>query len=1082
MRRYALLACSLQSSCIISIPCRTFSPHSPLTGVQCGRRRFVFLQVEPDIWMVAVIVKETVGISPGYHRTTDSGNVSQQAASNATNRSLFAVPYSGPPLAAPTADKHMLGDAVSDATVQGMMRQLYDTHCLFHGTMGRVLQHAAAAAFIGLLSELRTRIRVLGDKQDRLAANQAAAAAASGQQGGTETASDTPTSPNGVVTASTRLAAESALLSCFLTALERVSPVSAVRRCLRETVDFLLHYTDWSHITPIDGLRTLRYHPPGKTALSMLPAMVHALQQRFGAVQHVSVLFDGHVVYGKHQAATRTLLAYLRAHTFHILSRSFEPDRRDYEHSSAQFAAFATRGAPARSPSTTPLATPTPSPVTSPEKQAMGGGEPLPRPTSAMAFGARITSSSGSSSDSGAGGGGGWSSAFSGGRVSLVDGKRWSMPVDVASLELDIAESLLTEVDNVRVAAALLEGVQLPPLLQKAVASAQLVATSSSSSVVGRLSIEEASMSGDAGNARRSVPSAVLSAAAAAATSAGVSGASANPSAFHRVSKPSPWAVPPLPPAVAAGNATVTGAIPCTPITVEDEWPVLSLPYVSPSYLASLQQVVEAAAVSRVLDSSSAAAMPSASEQHTDAARVSSSGALGLVWQPPPPAPPAASSRPTSLRALFMGSAAQSTAAAAASSSSQPEQTRPLFCPALFVNDTGSPSPSHRLVMLQQGLITVVAWVDAKSLQEGPSAASATPGRVLRDVDGEALNSLVVSLQGQCAAQLPAVETALADFFDTLAIRAATKELELCKNYGYDFKEHTLTVHGMPYVTRRPGKGRAASQACAVPAASVWSEMGHHLWVSMARLQDTTNLSDPPGLMQPAVAETLTRGAPRTGFPGAIADSHQQCMPEDAAGTQPRLPATSGKQLCRHVLAANGVQLPSGVEARPLFSSETHHGEAAAAAADDDGAFNVEGGAGPRSRVGSEQGADMRGADLTADSAALTATAAAAVAAHRQRAHTDEEAITKQHPLLAAVSHDTRTSLQRLWPRAEEHIAASRYHGVVVAHRLEQHVTMAAFDGTLDGRPLDGHLGEDMAQAVSRTREIAGLVHGASLG
>lgn len=228
------------------------------------KRKYVFLQAEPDLWIVVVMVKSGQPPIPAssYARSTDtrtaSGVASAVHAATSRRPALAAA-------AAATIAESYNPETHTDRVLQAMTRRLYDWHTLFYGSVTRVLAHPAAARMVARLAELRQQLRKLVDKRESHIANyesllqRAAAEAASHDETTTTTADGAPAAPIALQLQEldrevSVAVAQADGVAAELAILQRISPVTALRTTLRDVLDFALHYTDWANLSPFDAV------------------------------------------------------------------------------------------------------------------------------------------------------------------------------------------------------------------------------------------------------------------------------------------------------------------------------------------------------------------------------------------------------------------------------------------------------------------------------------------------------------------------------------------------------------------------------------------------------------------------------------------------------------------------------------------------------------------------------------------------------------------------------------------------------------------------------------------------------------
>jgi hypothetical protein len=168
---------------------------------------------------------------------------------------------------------------ISDTALISLLRQHYDMYALFYGSITRVVAHPSAVQFVAHLANARAKLRKLVDRRETLVANYESLLRRAADEATLGISSASPTLervrsalPPGEVagsgtytTGSSRalelgaLAAEVASVSHDADStqdevgrLQLFSPIIAVRQTLRNVFDFVLHYTDWSHISSFD--------------------------------------------------------------------------------------------------------------------------------------------------------------------------------------------------------------------------------------------------------------------------------------------------------------------------------------------------------------------------------------------------------------------------------------------------------------------------------------------------------------------------------------------------------------------------------------------------------------------------------------------------------------------------------------------------------------------------------------------------------------------------------------------------------------------------------------------------------------
>jgi hypothetical protein len=302
--------------------------------------------------------------------------------------------------------------------------------------------------------------------------------------------------------------------------------------------------------------------------------------------------------------------------------------------------------------------------------------------------------------------------------------------------------------------------------------------------------------------------------------------------AWFKLPRPSALAAPALPAAADAARSIKA------PLTLEADWPVLAVPLVSGAYLASLEAAAVAlgagaaggrgcggreasvvvaaaapvAAVPAVDSVAAAAAAAAAADSEAAAAAMDSVAAQWLPW---PPAAGAAPSPPD-----------------AAPASPQ----RRLWLPALFTARGQGAAPSHRVLWLQQGLVTTLVFAPAASFADAArpvSPASASP--------------IVSALQAASAGFLPHLSAPLAEWFAEHAAAAAASPLDAAPTILASRNDSSMAVHGLPHASRRALPAAAMntiSQASPAASTLVGEHLPHHLVVALARAADSISTAD----------------------------------------------------------------------------------------------------------------------------------------------------------------------------------------------------------------------------------------------
>lgn len=290
---------------------RTFNGEFETQCLLLHKRRFIFVQVEPDIWLVLVLVNQQVTPPPStaFIPSTDAR---AQAGTHSAVRAAVPQKASMLAMADALASETYSAANVDDAAIIAMLRKLYDMFATFYGSISRVVQHPEAIEYLRALMALRTKYRKLVDKRDALVSNYESLLVRAAEEATKGLLSSSPTlqrirsrldegeggegldEGSGTYTTGSSRAAELASLAgqvsavstasdavySELQAVQRFSPIAALRETLRNMFDFAAHYVDWSHITCFDGfegawLRALA-HNTASTRLNVLGHCVYA--------------------------------------------------------------------------------------------------------------------------------------------------------------------------------------------------------------------------------------------------------------------------------------------------------------------------------------------------------------------------------------------------------------------------------------------------------------------------------------------------------------------------------------------------------------------------------------------------------------------------------------------------------------------------------------------------------------------------------------------------------------------------------------------------------------------------------------
>ena len=255
-------------------------------AVHLCKRRYIFSEPEPDIWVVALVVNPEIAATPS----------TQFSAS--TDPALSDQPH------------RYDASAVDDSTLRELVEGVYRVYTTFYGSIGRVLRHANSVAVVSRIAGLRAQLRRLAHKAAAKAANAAHAAL-------TASACAAPAGTDGERPAALVASDPSQRLRALIAALEAVSPVAAVRATLRGTLDFLIYYTDWSNVLPLDGTLPLRSHKTPPRVAGTLESMVSALISRVPCLSRGAILVDGQLVAGRMDVALAAVHHFLRLWVFH---------------------------------------------------------------------------------------------------------------------------------------------------------------------------------------------------------------------------------------------------------------------------------------------------------------------------------------------------------------------------------------------------------------------------------------------------------------------------------------------------------------------------------------------------------------------------------------------------------------------------------------------------------------------------------------------------------------------------------------------------------------------------------------------
>lgn len=846
--------------------------------LQRDKRRYAFLEVEPDVWMIMVLVKPVQGhvASSTYPRSTDIYSPFSGAAAAATGGGGSGAVAAG--------DGARFSDSVSDETVLGIMQRLYNSYVLFYGTITRVLQHPNCVAALERIAVLAARSRVLRDKLERVQGNIDHLAVSLTEEDSADAAAARER-VDGMRAELITLRTQQREVEAQLAVVRRFSPVAAVRYTLRSVLDFTAHYVDWVQLMPYDAMDAMRYHRPAESVWRDIHNAVSGTKAKSAAIEHVALAYDGIVVYGRHHPGLHIIMAYLRAHAFHVMRGTYLPDRRPLLFAST----VATDAGSAAGPAAVADAAPTASssrpsiirlPTELQSSKLAGGGD---RSLAAAATAPTVADLPSHATLEDA----------------LLAGELppWCRAVSWA----DTAPSL-----SAFAAAANASGGSSSASTSPAHASspaysgmhrgspaAFATGLADSTWVSPAHSPAHSAYNTPPSSARNGwtmgplmAPSPLLDAV----------GSGSGMPRLHRELKPSCLATPALPAAAAARRHMYAAA------AVDAEWPVLQWPYVCHAYMETLATVL---ATNTVTAPGSAAApfgegadTPAQSSPRT---LLASSSALG----PPasrrlaadsgslPPPPPAASSilrstSNTSMRSISGASVgngrprAGSTSTATSTGSAVPDETSVIFCPAVFANDPAAAAPSHRVLWLQAGLVTVLVYVRAEALL----APVGTDG-ARADVWPPAVYAVADAVRDALGPRLIPIESAINASLDQALLAARRVGLESTKHVHIDELNGLFRVAGFGTLVRQPGAGRDASsgvlqsQAAPMPSAAVSCEIPMHLTTGLSSAYEALAVHGPlltlsaaplpvPAAPPPSATTDGTVGAP-SGAVGADA-------------------------------------------------------------------------------------------------------------------------------------------------------------------------------------------------------------------
>lgn len=745
-------------------------------AVHLNKRRYVFFEAEPDVWIVALIVNQEIAPTPATQFTASTDPVTSEQPHRYDTTT------------------------VDDSTLREVIEGVYRVYTTFYGSISRVLRHTNAAAAIERLAGLRADLRRLVHKAAARAANTAhlqAAAHASVDEGGG--VADPPATSPAIVGGEPPAQRRFRLL---ISALEAVSPVAAVRGTLRSAFDFLVYYTDWSHVLPLDGALPLRSHKTPPRVAGTLESTVAALISRVPCLSRGAILVDGQLVAGRIDATLSAVHHFLRLYAFHVLHGTYvppspspaaSPARREGSGAAvgASFGVGPTSaaGAPRAVDSASADGTDNASAGTSPAPSQSGPGPTLsnePQP------GERRLESHVWSSD-----------------VSVRSVSRW-----LAALPADDAAPVTTSLSM-----ALLFGDD--------------AGTAKSPGGLGGVRVRlGVSTAGDetTGAVKPVAPPALPG--------------------FHRVVKPAVMAAAPL--SAASPRSGVYSVSAAAGLSHP-----LAVPYVSQAYLDSLALLrspsippPEDVSAHEPAVAAAAASAPASPPRPPPVAPVRFStgcigpqlprrqGTAGLV-----DASPVDALRSQLAPLLRRAAEAVVGSGAAAATSSSPADPGRVFVPAVFAQGPDAAAPSHRLLWAQHGLVTVLCLLDAASLQQ---ATAQTPAHALTDagphdesvgdapvadINPDRLRAAVEALQ-DVSARTAAVEAAVLGSLDATATAAQGVTGDGMRAVFWQRGPRVVDAYGLRGVARRTRGSASGAQAVPVASGYVAAEVPRHLLVA----------------------------------------------------------------------------------------------------------------------------------------------------------------------------------------------------------------------------------------------------------
>ena len=970
----------------------TFAPSGGnVQSITLKKRRYAFCQVEKQIWMVVGIVREQirdVNSEGGGGGGGGASNASVFISDNVADAALrglmqrfwdsFCLFYGsvGRVLETPAASKML-------AHISDLKRRLRKVH-------NRRVALAANYEFargehLAATSDVYTAALSPGEEYRDGDIRRG--------ENSTMTAETASTSRKALAALSAEEHVGGILLSC-VERFSPISVLRRLIRSVMDFLIYYTDWSNLC--APFEGYGAVRSHnlsrrdqPPAELS-SYVKEFVAKLQRGEPSVQHVALAFDGILVAGQSHPSVPILFQYLRMHVFHAahLASSkkttkadtgagggsatqatvtlFEPDLRDYELSSLEVSNNLERK----------ISSPK---VTASVGSSGGVGRSLLKQTSVDSISSPSEKASSTASNSGV--------------VHFIDGQLWSDAVDLKALLLDLTERLCSdpvslssvvriippnEIDittglpkwPLLVRCALrdaMQGSSIPRGIPISPSSLSLLVNASVASPQQQESVNSPGsekgggpMSPTASVATSDFSGSPIASTATAPARASVNsmrgGASNQRLPLHSSgNKPASLSVPALP---AAANAMhcLRGAV-----TVDLSWPVLHLPYTSQRFLESLSPLVDISSFPDSNNSTDTTRNPD--DDDTDTIRTAfqtareinlkftaSSGCFGPEVAPPSLVSTAvaaaaansntssSSAAATSISGLFraaMGRPLVAEAAKPATSSNSnhvlvPVDPPRVFMPALF--ESADKPPSHRLLWIQQGLVSVMTFIDANALSEkNPQfkrpldldcATALSLAKLLTNVSD-------VFLKLKRSHSSPPIDEGLGMSLDSRALKTAQEGLEGSRSYGmrlvkpevivadertYDSSEgrevtekvteavtasttlslpyRTLDVHGTRVSARRPSKSSTASASTSISTTLVTQAS------PVSSLEAAADDLGPHLLRSAIVSLQLASGAAADGTDDSLTHFGSHISPH------------SGRHLVRQLIIANGLPDP----------------------------------------------------------------------------------------------------------------------------------------------------------------------------